>query len=118
MASPTMPAVEPSDREIEGRTGAKIRTSTDTRKANAKKRTSGVTDIVRRGAAARRREPQDTPQEKPGCACRLREERHAGPSERCALATGLFRPSPLLDHHHHVAGVYRFAGSHVNALDG
>src|SRR5512137_1475831 len=103
MASPTMPAVEPSDREIEGRTGAKIRTSTETRKANAKKRTSGVTDIVHRGAATRRREPRDTPREKPGGACRLREKPRAGPSKRCALATDLSRRSPLLDHHHHVA---------------
>src|SRR5512143_349877 len=99
MASPTVPAVEPSEREIDGKTGAKIRTSTDTRKANANKRTSGVTDFVRQGAAGPRHPGRDPPREEPRGAARWHAERHAGPSGRYVRGTRVLWPAPLLDHH-------------------
>ncbi len=43
MAIPTTPGVSPSEAAMDGRTGAMIRMSTDTRKASAKSRASGVT---------------------------------------------------------------------------
>jgi hypothetical protein len=42
MAKPTAPGEEPSESEIDGNTGVRIRISTDTRKERIKRRARGV----------------------------------------------------------------------------